>query len=111
MAPQADPAPEPEAEPEPESEPEPEPEPEPDLIIDDDLLIQFRKKLVSKTDDLSVERLEQVNSSLIDLLWNKRHDWNRNHILEVLEIQLDAVVSAIQTSTTMLSNGANEFYS
>lgn len=88
----------PESEPEPEPEPEREIEPEPDFILDEALLAKFQSDIVSKTAGLSIERLEQVNSTLIDLLWASRKEWNRNIIIELLMDRLDKVMESIRRS-------------
>lgn len=74
---------------------------EPELIIDDTLVSKFSDKLVARTDGLSIERLEQVNSALIDLLWCQRHEWNRNVIIEALDKKLDVVTSTIARSKAL----------
>ncbi|KAF5096240.1 hypothetical protein D0Z00_002850 [Geotrichum galactomycetum] len=74
--------------------------PGPELILDEDLVSKFKEKLVTLTDGLSVERLEQVNSMLIDLLWKQRHLWNRNTILELLDDKLTKVITLIKESDT-----------
>lgn len=72
--------------------------PGPELILDEGLVSAFKNKLVALTEGLSVERLEQVNSMLIDLLWKQRHLWNRNTILELLDDKLTKVVTLIKES-------------
>ena len=69
-----------------------------ELILDEGLVSAFKNKLVALTEGLSVERLEQVNSMLIDLLWKQRHLWNRNTILELLDDKLTKVVTLIKES-------------
>jgi SpoVK/Ycf46/Vps4 family AAA+-type ATPase len=72
----------------------------PELILDESLVSKFKNKLVTLTDGLSVERLEQINSMLIDLLWKQRHLWNRNTILELLDDKLTKVITLIKESDT-----------
>lgn len=81
-----------------EPEPESEPVPEPPLLLSEDLLAKFSKKLVSSSKGLSIERIEQVNSSLIDTLWSLRLDWDRNSIIARLEEQLEVILKAIKSS-------------
>lgn len=91
----------------------PEPVPEPDLIIDGKLVASFRDHLVSKTSGLSIERIEQVNSALIDLLWQERLDWNRNNIIKTLDQKLESITKSIaesvSTQAELLAN--RDFYS
>lgn len=82
----------------PEAPPAPTPEPEPPLILTDDHLSAFSKRLVSACKGHSIERMEQVNASLIDTLWSLRLDWNRDNIIDRLNERLDVVMSAIETS-------------
>ena len=35
--------------------------------------------------DLTVEQLEQVNSSLMEVIWQTRDEWNREKVLEEVE--------------------------
>lgn len=70
--------------------------PSPEFILDESLISKFKDKLVSMTDGLSIERLEQINSMLIDLLWKHRHLWNRNTILHLLDDRLTKVITSIK---------------
>ena len=89
----------------------PTPEPEPDLIISDEMVTKFSKKLISATKGLSIERIEQVNSTLIDLLWYRRQDWDRNSIIVDLEAKLIQVTDGIKSSQeSQMQMTTNEFY-
>lgn len=77
------------------------PQPEPELILDTEYLAFFSRSLVRKTKGLTIERIEQLNSALIDLLWIQRQDWNRNTVISALEQKLDAVLESIEKSKMM----------
>lgn len=70
--------------------------PSPEFIINEALVSKFKDKLVSLTNGLSIERLEQINSMLIDLLWKHRHLWDRNIILNLLDDRLTKVITSIK---------------
>lgn len=76
--------------------------PEPELQLNSKQLATFYERLVDKTQDFTIERLEQVNSALIDVVWNRRQEWNRNPIIEALDQKLTAVLAAIFESTAVL---------
>lgn len=78
--------------------PSPPPKPLPPLVLSDELVAEFSTKLVSLTKNLSIERIEQVNSTLIDTLWSLRHEWDRNSIIVRLETKLEQIIGAISDS-------------
>jgi SpoVK/Ycf46/Vps4 family AAA+-type ATPase len=78
------------------------PESEPELQLSSKQLATFYERLVDMTQDLTIERLEQVNSALIDVVWSRRHEWNRNHIIVALDQKLTAVLAAIRESAAVL---------
>lgn len=86
-----------------------EPEPHPDFTLDESLLAQFSTNLVQKTSSLSIERIEQLNSALIDSLWSERFNWDRNTIISALQVKLDTVLESIEQSQRMEEEMAKSF--
>lgn len=68
----------------------------PEFIVPSIPLHTFSKRLVSETKGLSVEQLEQLNSSLTDTVWYSRTEWDKTKLLEALNKKLDSVVKAIR---------------
>jgi hypothetical protein len=73
---------------------------EPELSIDEATLQKFWADLVSGTSGFTVEELEQINSVLVDAVWKRRTEWDRNPIIEVL--------GALFTTTVKQILGARE---
>lgn len=69
----------------------------PELIVDEGLVEQFQAELTSKTDRFSVEHLEQVNTSLMDCIWNLRGEWNRNVVVEAAKTTFYEVLGDIES--------------
>ncbi|EEP76633.1 hypothetical protein UREG_01482 [Uncinocarpus reesii 1704] len=57
----------------------------PELVVDHTLTKQLHLELTTKTDGFSVEHLEQINTSLMDCIWNLRGEWNRRHVAEAVK--------------------------
>ncbi|KAH7127003.1 ATPase family AAA domain-containing protein 2 [Dendryphion nanum] len=55
-------------------------EPQPQLLCDEAQVQAIHQELVKKTSGLSLEQLEQVNSGLMESLWQQRNDWNRTRV-------------------------------
>lgn len=77
---------------------------EPELQLNSNQLAAFYEHLVDYTCNLTIERLEQVNSALIDVVWGNRHEWNRNDIIKALNHKLTTVLAAIQKSAAVLKS-------
>ena len=52
----------------------------PELVIDGQRIADLHKNLADRTSGCSVEQLEQVNTSLVDYIWSKRGEWDRNKV-------------------------------
>jgi hypothetical protein len=68
---------------------------EPELSIDEANLQKFWAELVSGTSGFTVEELEQINSVLVDAVWKRRKEWDRNPIVEGLEALFTRTVKQI----------------
>ena len=65
-------------------------------IIDPDLLNDFLKELVKRSSGLSVEQLEQVNASMMDVIWKTRGNWNRNQVLHKVKDAFNMTIADIE---------------
>ncbi|KAI1917163.1 TAT-binding protein-like protein 7, AAA ATPase [Ophidiomyces ophidiicola] len=80
-------------------------EPEhPELIVDDSLVEQLHAEFTAKTAGFSVEDLEQINTSLMDCIWNMRGEWDRRRVAEAVHDAFDEVLSDIE-SMQLLDQG------
>lgn len=52
----------------------------PEFIIDLKYVEGLHKQLTQRTSGCSVEQLEQINTSLVDYIWRKRGEWDRNKV-------------------------------
>ena len=52
----------------------------PEFIIDGPTIDELHNSLTERTSGCSVEQLEQINTSLVDYIWTKRGEWDRNKI-------------------------------
>ncbi|KAI6155960.1 AAA-domain-containing protein [Pisolithus tinctorius] len=103
VRPSVDPAPShPSAEPmvvsPPPREPSRPPTPLPDFHVDEELLSTFQYQLTSKTDQFSVEMLEQLRAICVGCVWRHRTEWNRDalvrELIGVLDEYLDDAAAA-----------------
>ncbi|KAI5988685.1 AAA-domain-containing protein [Pisolithus orientalis] len=94
VRPSADPAPshlsaEPMVVSPPPREPSRPPTPLPDFHVDGELLSTFQYQLTSKTDQFSVEMLEQLRAICVGCVWRHRTEWNRDALVRELVGVLD----------------------
>ncbi|EIN04309.1 AAA-domain-containing protein [Punctularia strigosozonata HHB-11173 SS5] len=76
-----------EPEPEPSQAPmevEREPTPLPDFVIDDAQVETLKTTLVTKTESLAIEELEQLRATCLGIIWRHRSDWNRAGLIQEL---------------------------
>ena len=66
------------------------------LILYTASLDQFREQLVKNSSGLSVEQLEQVNASMMDVIWRARGNWNRNQVLHAVKEAFNDTVRDIE---------------
>lgn len=69
--------------------------PDPPLLLDHNTLKAFHRDLVNKTNDFTIEQLEQVNAAIMDLIWKHRNSWDRNDIIVDAEFALKEVLEDI----------------
>lgn len=50
------------------------------LIVDEHAIADLHRQMVARSSGLSVEQLEQVMASLMDVIWQTRGEWNRTHV-------------------------------
>lgn len=75
------------------------PSPQPNLIqIEQRHLTNFHMEIADKTTGLSVEQLEQVNSVLMDTLWQTRGEWDRGKVLTEVGKAFNNVLTDMQES-------------
>ncbi|EMC94550.1 hypothetical protein BAUCODRAFT_73927, partial [Baudoinia panamericana UAMH 10762] len=66
------------------------------IILDQADLALLHGFLVRYSSGMSVEQLEQVNASLMDVVWRLRGDWNRNHVLHAVKEAFNETVKDIE---------------
>lgn len=64
----------------------------PRLILDHDYINQLHEELTQRTSGCSVEQLEQINSNLMDYVWQTRGEWNRTHVVAGIVQTFNAVL-------------------
>jgi len=75
------------------------PSPQPNLIqVEQRSLDNFHRDVADKTSGLSVEQLEQVNSVLMDTLWQTRGEWDRGKVLSQVSKAFNDVMLDMQES-------------
>ncbi|KAK8249705.1 ATPase family AAA domain-containing protein 2 [Phyllosticta capitalensis] len=57
-------------------------QPQPKLILDESHLASLHDELARRSSGLSIEQLEQVNSVIMQAIWNLRGEWNRDIVLQ-----------------------------
>ncbi|PGG99412.1 hypothetical protein AJ79_08528 [Helicocarpus griseus UAMH5409] len=65
------------------------------LVVDDRRLEELHQSFTQRTNGLSVEQLEQVNTCLMDCVWKLRGEWNRVEVAEAVEQAFDEVLGDI----------------
>jgi len=68
----------------------------PNLILDNQHLQALHKELVERSSGCSVEQLEQVRSVLMDAIWQKRGQWNRNSLVKAVETAFNECIKDIE---------------
>jgi hypothetical protein len=67
------------------------------LLLDVDSLNSFHSELVGGSTGLSLEQLEQINASIMDVIWKMRGEWNRNHVMRAVTNTFNETVADIET--------------
>lgn len=68
-------------------------EPAPELVLDLDYVQHLHDELTQETSGYSVEQLEQVNTCLMDFIWQKRNEWNRTVVAKGITETFQAVLA------------------
>lgn len=79
----------------------------PDLIMDQTWVATLHSQLTDRTSGLSIEQLEQVNSALMECIWEQRGNWNRTRVGDEVRIAFDMVLADMQ-ETQRLENFSYE---
>ncbi|KAJ5246998.1 hypothetical protein N7468_001981 [Penicillium chermesinum] len=66
------------------------------LVVDQPFIEQLHNALAQQTSGCSIEQLEQINSSLMDLVWQKRGEWDRTLVAKAISLSFDHVLKDIQ---------------
>lgn len=75
------------------------PSPQPNLVqVEQRSLDNFHMEVADKTSGLSVEQLEQVNSVLMETLWQTRGEWDRGKVLSEVSQAFNDVMTDMQES-------------
>jgi hypothetical protein len=82
------------------------PEPDPPLLLDETTLAELHKELVTRSSGMSVEQLEQIMSVLMSTIWAGRGKWNRNSLVESLEVAFNNIVKDIEHMQEVLDASA-----
>lgn len=66
------------------------------ILLDQDSAALLLIQLVAASSGLSVEQLEQVNASMMHVVWGQRGNWNRNQVLHSVKDAFNATVADIE---------------
>ena len=79
-----------------------EPKKQKSLVIDENAFNKFHEELVKRSSGLSVEQLEQVNASMMDVIWKGRGNWNRTHVMYAVLEAFNETVRDIEACQAVL---------
>lgn len=71
-------------------EPTRSPTPLPDFHVDEESLLNLQHQLKTRTNQLSVEQLEQLRATCLSSIWHHRTEWDRDSLIQELLNVLDA---------------------
>ncbi|KAF2709633.1 AAA-domain-containing protein [Pleomassaria siparia CBS 279.74] len=74
----------------------------PKLILDEYQLKALHENLVKNTSGCSLEQLEQVNATLMDAIWKRRGEYNRNVVLHEVQEAFNVIITDIEAMQAML---------
>ncbi|KAF2788565.1 AAA-domain-containing protein [Melanomma pulvis-pyrius CBS 109.77] len=74
----------------------------PEIILDEIQLSTLHGDLVAKTSGCSLEQLEQVNATLMDAIWKKRGEFNRNKVIHHVSEAFNEIISDIEAMQVMM---------
>ena len=71
-------------------------------VTDESAFTKFHKELIKRSSGLSVEQLEQVNASMMDVIWKERGKWNRLHVMYAVLEAFNETVRDIEACQAVL---------
>lgn len=80
----------------------------PKLILDDTLLSELHRKLISSTSGCSLEQLEQINAALMDTIWKHRAEYNRNVVLQQVMESFNVIIDDIQAMQQIMKSSQED---
>lgn len=66
------------------------------LLVDEAALKALHEELTERSSGLSLEQMEQVNASIMDVIWKQRGDWNRNRVWVAAQAVFNETVDDIE---------------
>ncbi|KZZ93161.1 ATPase, AAA-type, core [Ascosphaera apis ARSEF 7405] len=69
------------------------------LVLGEDKLESLLEYLVVKTTAFDVEQLETVHAELVQCIWEKRGEWNRNHVIDAVHTKMEETYREIQLAS------------
>lgn len=66
------------------------------MLFDPEYAKNILGELVERSSGLSVEQLEQVNASMMDVIWRHRANWNRNQVLRMVQEAFNETIADIE---------------
>lgn len=89
-------------------EPARSPTPLPDFHVDEESLLNLEFQLQTRTNQLSVEQLEQLRAMCLSNIWNHRTEWDRDRLVQELLDVLDAFLEDCSVGTSDTAPGSPE---
>jgi hypothetical protein len=80
----------------------------PEIILDETQLATLHGDLVAKTSGCSLEQLEQVNATLMDAIWKKRAEYNRNKVIHHVQDAFNEIIKDIEGMQKVLKSTQEE---
>lgn len=71
-------------------------------VLDDKFMDVLHAELVSRSSGMSVEQLEQINASLMNVIWEMRGEWNRNKVVRRLQDAFNETVNDIDLCQSIM---------
>ena len=80
----------------------------PEIILDETQLATLHGDLVAKTSGCSLEQLEQVYATLMDAIWKKRAEFNRNKVIHHVQDAFNEIIKDIEGMQKVLKSTQEE---
>ena len=68
----------------------------PKITLDLEYVQKLHEQLTQRTSGCSVEQLEQINTNLMDYLWQTRGEWNRSKVAAGIQDTFNEVLEDMQ---------------